>query len=96
MGGNKIIEARLMFPHKPQSTAWREKKGLSSPKKAFTNNTPELAIRNDEETEYCRVVKNASRTERKHLAQKDLILPHMNMIRSELFILTLVPLRLQM
>lgn len=47
-----------------------EKKGLSSPKKAFTNNKPELAIRDDEETERCREVKNASQTERKHLAQK--------------------------
>lgn len=80
-----------MFPHKPQSTARKKKKGLSSPKKAFTNNTPRLAIRDDEETENCRAVKNASQTERKHLAPKDL-----NMIRSELFILTLVPARPQM
>lgn len=55
-----------MFSHKPQSTAWE--KGLSSPKKAFTNNKPRLAIRDDEETEQCGAVKNASRAERKHLA----------------------------
>lgn len=36
-----------MFPHKPR--AQRGEKGLSSPNKAFTNNKPKLAIRDDEE-----------------------------------------------
>lgn len=75
-GGNKIIDARLMFPHKPQCTAWNKKDFhplTPSPKKALTNNKATLAIRDNEETEYCRAVKNASHTERKHLAGKDLI-----------------------
>lgn len=60
----------------------KKKKDFHLPKKAFTNNKPKPAIRDDEETEYCRAVKNASHTERKHLARKDLI--YASMTTSEL------------
>lgn len=40
-----------MFPHKTPEHSL--KKGLSSPKKAFTNNEPEPAIRDDEELRFC-------------------------------------------